>query len=611
MDSLNLQFLGPKSEQRKLFLDMIELINNDVIFWRRNFHPKDPPGIAYKDIVSPSGLEFQENLIQNLNHLLAELKSGLPYFSPRYMAHMTSDTTLPSLLGYYAALLYNPNNVSGEVSTVTLKYELEVGREFAKLFGFEPKTSFGHITSGGTVANFESVFYNKASRFIPLEIALTFLSEKEKIPSFLPKSLWELCNIPLGNIPTLLEELKNFELIQSKVKENSLSELGEITFWNKAKNLFNDEINQPVMLVPSTAHYSWSKSANIFGIGRNNCLSIPLDSDLTMDEEELSRTLQKCLNSKTPILQTVFVLGSTEFGSFDKLHKLMPIVSNFNKLGLYTPIHLDAAYGGYFKTLFVEGNKSTKETIKNCKELNLIFNETKNVDSLTVDPHKLGRTPYGAGVFVTKHGYSKEFVAENAEYVLAAGLETDDNFPLGKYILEGSKPGASASSIYFSNKVLPLNIDGHGSLLYQNIIDTNIFYEKLKEIKSNDFEIKIIAKPSSNLLCFYLKPFNINNLSKINRFNEKLIEHYLPHKSNHIQNFDYFLSRTKLKKTKLTEKTQSEIFQGLEVDEESLSLLRFVFLSPWLNTENSSNLTYIDEFLSYISKTASEIINEN
>src|SRR5690606_28633419 len=154
--------------------------------------------IPYRNLMSPVGQEYQENLIQSLVQLLAELKMDIPFFSPRYLAHMTADVSLPALLGYYAGLLYNANNVSGEASPVTLKYELEVGKQFSRLFGYHDKESFGHITSGGTVANFESVFYNKASRFIPATLGLVLKEKKLPWPSFLPDDLWKLLNFKLS-----------------------------------------------------------------------------------------------------------------------------------------------------------------------------------------------------------------------------------------------------------------------------------------------------------------------------------------------------------------------------------------------------------------------------
>ena len=83
----DLFFLGPKGEQRKFFQEMIEIVNTDMIFWRRNFHPKDPPTIPYRNLTSSIGLEFQGNFIQSLIELLAELKMDIPFFSPRYLAH--------------------------------------------------------------------------------------------------------------------------------------------------------------------------------------------------------------------------------------------------------------------------------------------------------------------------------------------------------------------------------------------------------------------------------------------------------------------------------------------------------------------------------------------
>jgi hypothetical protein len=46
--------------------------------------------------------------------LLARLKADFPFHSPRYAAHMIAEQTLPSIAAYFAAMLYNPNNVSSD-----------------------------------------------------------------------------------------------------------------------------------------------------------------------------------------------------------------------------------------------------------------------------------------------------------------------------------------------------------------------------------------------------------------------------------------------------------------------------------------------------------------
>src|SRR5690606_5869297 len=142
--------------------------------------------------------------------LLSELKMDVPFFSPRYVAHMTGDLSLPGLIGYDAVLLYNSNNVSVEASPVTLKYELEVGPQFARLFRIYEVKYYGHITSGGTVANFESVFYAKNCRFLPAAMGLMIKSEGMDWPSFLPNDPWKLLNIEMNRVPMLLEKLDSF-----------------------------------------------------------------------------------------------------------------------------------------------------------------------------------------------------------------------------------------------------------------------------------------------------------------------------------------------------------------------------------------------------------------
>lgn len=617
----NLFFLGPKGEQRKFFQEMIELVNTDTIFWRRNFHPKDPPVIPYRNITSDIGQDFQDNFIQSLAQLLAELKMDIPFFSPRYLAHMTADVSLPGILGYYAGLLYNANNVSGEASPVTLRYELEVGKQFARLFGFNDVKSFGHITSGGTVANFESIFYNKASRFIPATLGLMIKQLKMSWPSFLPDDLWQLLNFELSEIPELLKEFQALGIdLDQQIEKNSPATLGDRKYWELLQNNFKETIGLPVIIVPSTAHYSWSKASHLFGIGRENCLQVKIDKTLAMSVVELEEVLKHCHKGKRPIIQTVAVLGSTEFGSFDPLDEILAVLKKWKSKHLYSPVHIDGAYGGYFQSMFIPGERFPKlneeARSKNSRVYN-IFQSVKDADSITVDPHKLGHTPTGVGVFLTKHGFSREFVAEGADYCLTSQESNPDDFPLGKYILEGSKSGASAASVYFSNKIIPLNSDGYGGLLQDLIAKTQNFYHALLRSNSDEsafsqkLEIIPVSEPQSNLLCFYVKPRSLTSLTKINDFNLKLIQDYFPHPTNHIQDFNYFISKTRLKVSKLTEDADAEIFSGLEMNTDGLQLLRIVLLNRWSHLPSGNGDDYLTDFLNEIKIKSLELLHED
>jgi glutamate/tyrosine decarboxylase-like PLP-dependent enzyme len=599
----DLYFLGPKGEQRKFLSETIDLITNDYVFWRRNFYPKDPPAILHRDLMSDVAKDYNDVFMQSLIKLLGELKQDLPFFSPRYIAHMTPDISLPSIIGYYAGLLYHSNNVSVEASPVTLKYEVEVGKEFARLFGFDDEKSFGHITSGGTVANYESVFFNKAIRFIPLTIGLILKIKKCPWPASIPKTIWELVNIPIEEIPQII---KDFHKVKTEVGTSyanlidrySIATLGDWNYWKLIEEQFEQKISAPVIIAPATSHYSWSKASHLFGIGRKNILQVKVDKNLVMDVSHLNQVLNFCEENKIPVLQIVCVLGTTEFGSFDPIHEIVPLLNSWKSKKLYCPLHLDAAYGGYFKTMF------TGENDGNNDYLNSVFKYSAHADSITIDPHKLGHTPYGAGVFLTKHGFVKEFVSEKAEYCLA-DQAADEPMQIGKYILEGSKSGAVATSVYFTNKLITLDSKGYGKLLQNFNEIATLFYQKILSFNQLNeghrlFEIVPLMEPQSNLICFYLRPKNANSLLEINEFTAKIIQFFFHGHNDRIHDYKYFVSKTKLSIDKLTSGASENLFKEISVDDKNLLLFRIVFLNKWFNTYNEHNQLYSDDFLNEI-----------
>ena len=72
---------------------------------------------------------------------------------------------MPSLLGYFMTMLYNPNNVSIEAGPLTMIAEIEAGQQICEMLGYnlnpevkDTPVGWGHITSGGSVANLESIW---------------------------------------------------------------------------------------------------------------------------------------------------------------------------------------------------------------------------------------------------------------------------------------------------------------------------------------------------------------------------------------------------------------------------------------------------------------------
>src|SRR5512141_3473318 len=154
-ESLPAWFLGPRAENAELLERLMVEALRDHVFWRRNYHPEDGFTIRETDKRQPGYEDAVSRLPQELLGLLAELKRDVPIFSGRYKGHMIGEQTIAAQVGYFATMLYNPNNVSFEISPVTTRLELEAAGQLAGMIGYDPATAWGHLTSGGTIANFE------------------------------------------------------------------------------------------------------------------------------------------------------------------------------------------------------------------------------------------------------------------------------------------------------------------------------------------------------------------------------------------------------------------------------------------------------------------------
>jgi glutamate/tyrosine decarboxylase-like PLP-dependent enzyme len=545
--------------------------------------------------------------------LISELKLDVPIFSPRYMAHMISETTLPSLVAYFGTLLYNPNNVSSEASPVTIRYELEVGRQFAELFGFEADESFGHLTSGGTIANYESVWYNKAGRLLPVSLEMARRAEGQ--PPRL--TLWEALNVPLEDVEEMLGEWMadgrgSSEERYAELKPFLAATLGDVGFARAAEECFGEPWREPVIIVPRTAHYCWSRAGALLAVGRSRFRTVDVDAEFRMDPDDLSRTMSACLEERTPVLQVVSVVGSTEFGSVDPVGEIVDVRNEMVDEGLYAPIHVDAAYGGYFASMYAPGSLPEAADFHEDPPPDVwvrdAYRSLSRCDSITVDPHKAGYTPYGAGSIVLKHGFLKELVAETAPYVFDRDDTTAASTPtpqLGKFILEGSKPGAAAASVWFSHRLIPLNRDGYGrqlAVLCRLARDFDRMIASQDGLET-DMRLRSLFRPHLNIVCIYALPDQADRISQVNALNEELAVHFGVKDVRSIQEYDYLVSRTTVS-LDMPNAREDEELAGLEADADRLVVLRLVFMNRWVEGRETTGRTFMADFLSHLSEAA-------
>ncbi|CAG8810667.1 7996_t:CDS:1, partial [Gigaspora margarita] len=156
-------FIGPRAENERFFKEFCQIILSKQQEGRKQYFQNDPIFITKEMQESIEFKSIMEKLKDELNSLMEALEiKTVPFWSPRYMAHMSMEPTLASNLGYMGALQYNQNNVTVEASPLTTYIEILVGKQLCEMLGFnttniENELSWGHITCDGSVANLESI----------------------------------------------------------------------------------------------------------------------------------------------------------------------------------------------------------------------------------------------------------------------------------------------------------------------------------------------------------------------------------------------------------------------------------------------------------------------
>lgn len=546
-DSLSAWFLGPRAENAELLERLVTEALRDHVFWRRNYHPEDGFTIREQDKRSEGYESAVATLTQELMGLLAELKRGVPFFSGRYKGHMCAEQTIAAQIGYFAAMLYNPNNVSNEASPVTTRLELEVAAQLARMIGYDPARSWGHLTSGGTVANFEALWIARNIYYFPLAAAgaagALGLSLSVETPRGERKpvdrmSLWELVNVrgeAALDLWAALWDAGPAKEIQRALSEHSLSTVGYQDYGRRIERAYGDPLPASVVLVPATAHYSWEKIVRALGIGSNQLVVVPVDAHYRMDPAALWATVRDLTARRVPIMACVSVCGTTEESAIDRLDAVLDVRARAEReLGATFHVHSDACYGGYVAavTWRKDGTRRTAREIAAAVGHDWpddawlrAVEALGRADSVSIDPHKLGYVPYPAGAFLLRDRRARELVAVDPPYIIPTqGLHSSEDLVLGRFIFEGSKPGAAAAAVWLSHKVLPLDERGYGALIERTMAGARRLHAALATADLGACRIVLLPPPDINIVCYVLHHPSLTTLEQVNTFNEQVYD---------------------------------------------------------------------------------------
>lgn len=171
-----------------------------------------------------------------------------------------------------------------------------------------------------------------------------------------------------------------------------------------ARNLA--ETDDPNVVVPSSAHFSFDKAASILGVSLRR---VPLDDDRRVDLDALAESV----DDDTALV--VAVAGTTEYGRIDPIPAVASIAAEAD-----ARCHVDAAYGGFHLPFTDHPWHFGHATI----------------DTMTIDPHKVGQAAIPAGGFLARERATLDALAVETPY-LATDVQPT---------LVGTRSGAGVAS---------------------------------------------------------------------------------------------------------------------------------------------------------------------
>lgn len=220
-------------------------------------------------------------------------------------------------------------------------------------------------------------------------------------------------------------------------------------------------IEKPEIVVPESAHFSFHKICKLLNV---KLVKAKLDASYRVDPA----STEQCITKNTVAIAGS--AGSPELGAVDPIQELSKIAL---KRGVW--LHVDAAFGGLVLPFL-------KELHYDVPEFDF---QLGGVQSMTVDPHKMGMSPIPAGGILFRNSNSLACIKTQTPYLTE---ETQCTFV-------GTRPGASAAATWAVFE--SLGREGFRKIVKRCMNVTTFLYEALEEA---NFEV--LLRPTMNILAF-------------------------------------------------------------------------------------------------------------
>jgi tyrosine decarboxylase/aspartate 1-decarboxylase len=251
------------------------------------------------------------------------------------------------------------------------------------------------------------------------------------------------------------------------------TEANIMALWT-ARNLANKQRNE--VILPTSAHSSFDKACDLLGL---KPIKVGLNSSFQVD----IKAVEKSITQKTVAI--VGVAGTTSLGVVDPIPELSELAL---KHDVY--LHVDAAFGGFVLPFLKDlGIKTSDFDFK-----------LPGVNSITVDPHKMGLAPIPAGGILFRNSTIANTIALKVPYL--AGGETE------QATLVGTRSGASAIAVWALLK--HLGKEGYRKIVKRCMRLTWKLAEGIRQVEG----LSLIAEPTLNIVGVKSEKGNIQAIAK-------------------------------------------------------------------------------------------------
>jgi tyrosine decarboxylase/aspartate 1-decarboxylase len=228
-----------------------------------------------------------------------------------------------------------------------------------------------------------------------------------------------------------------------------------------ARNLSGKK--HPNVVVPSSAHFSFDKIADLLGI---EIRKAELDSVFRVD----IGSVEGLIDDNTIAL--VGMAGSTEFGQIDPIDKLAKLALSHDLF-----LHVDAAFGG-FVIPFLD------------KKYDFDFS-LKGVTSITADPHKMGLSTIPAGGLLFRDGSCLSRLEVDTPYLSIRK----------QHSLTGTRSGAAVASTY----AVMMHLGKEG---YRKIVDGCMKMTGRLVDEAQELGVEPVINPVMNIIALDVPALN-------------------------------------------------------------------------------------------------------